>query len=129
MYEFAFNAHSGLRYVVLLLGVLTALYAVAGMVRKTTVDKAGLTLHRTFTVLLDVQMLLGILTLLSGRLFSQLIGHIVLMIAAIAVAHLGLVRLKKADPAQRSYGMLLASSAIPLALIIAGILAIQRAII
>jgi hypothetical protein len=129
MYEFAFNAHSGLRYLVLLVGVITALYAVVGMMRRTVLDKAALTLLRIFTGVLDVQVLVGILTLISGRFYGQLMGHIVLMIAAVAVAHLGVVRLKKAEPAQRSYGLVLAASLIPLALIVAGILAIQRAVV
>jgi hypothetical protein len=129
MYEFAFNTHSGFRYLVLLVGLLTALYALVGMLRKTPVDKPALTLLRVFVVTLDIQMVLGILTLISGRFFGQLIGHLVLMIAAIAVAHLGAVRLKNADPAQRGYGLVLAASLIPLALIVGGILAIQRAIV
>ena len=129
MYEFAFNAHSGWRYLVLLVGVLTALYALVGMMRKTPVDKTALTLVRVFGGVLDVQLLLGIVTLISGRFFGQLIGHLVLMIAALAVAHLGAVRLKKAEPAQRRYGLVLATALIPLALIIGGILAIQRAIV
>jgi hypothetical protein len=129
MYEFAFNAHSGLRYLVLLVGVLTALYGIAGMLRKTPVDKTAVTLVRVFGVTLDIQLLLGIVTLISGQFFGQLIGHIVLMIAAVAVAHLGAVRLKKAAPAQRGYGLVVASALIPLALIIGGILAIQRAIV
>jgi hypothetical protein len=129
MYNFAFNAHSGFRYLVLLVGLLTALYALVGLIRKTPVNKPALTLLRVFVVTLDIQMVLGILTLISGRFFGQLIGHLVLMTAAIAVAHLGAVRLKKAEPAQRGYGMVLASALIPLVLIVGGILAIQRAIV
>jgi hypothetical protein len=133
MYDFAFNAHSGLRYLVLLLGVLAALYALVGMMRKRPVDNAGMTLLRVWTVLLDIQFLLGVLTLIAlimeGRFTGQLIGHLVLMVAAIAVAHLGAIKLKKADPATRSYGAMLATSLIPLLVIIGGILAIGRPIV
>lgn len=129
MYDFAFNAHSGLRYLVLLLGVLTAGYALVGYTRKTPVDKAGMTLLRLFTAAIDVQVLLGILTLITGRFYGALIGHLFMMIAAAAVAHLGAVRLKKAEPTTRGWGMLLATALIPLALMIAGILAIQRPIV
>ena len=129
MYEFAFNAHSGLRYLILLLAVIAAVYALIGLPRKQPVDKAGLTMLRIFTVLLDIQVVLGVLTLVSGRYFSQLIGHIVMMIGAVAVAHLGAVRLKNAEAERRGYGLLLASVLIPLALILAGILAIQRPIV
>ena len=129
MYDFAFNAHSGLRYLILLLGVLTALYALVGMLRKQPVDKPGLTMLRVWTVLLDIQFLLGIITILTGRFYPQLMGHLVMMIAAIAVAHLGAVRLKKAEPAARTNGLLLASTLVPLALIVAGIIAIGRSIV
>jgi hypothetical protein len=129
MYDFAFNAHSGLRYLVLLVGVLTTLYALVGMAQKKPVDKTGLTLLRFFAGALDLQLLLGIVTLVTGRFYPQLIGHLVMMVAAIAVAHLGAVRLKKAAPEARGNGMLLASSLIPLLLILAGIIAIGRAIV
>ena len=129
MYSFAFNAHSGLRYLVLLLALLTALIALAGFVRKQPASKAGLTLLRVFTILLDIQVALGIVTLVTGRFYAQLMGHLVMMIAAVAVAHLGAIRLKQATPELRGSGRLLAASLIPLLLIIAGILAIQRPIV
>ncbi|HEY0811561.1 MAG TPA: hypothetical protein VGD49_15430 [Longimicrobiales bacterium] len=129
MHEFSLNAHSGMRYLVLLLGALTALYALIGLVKKTPVDKTGLTLLRLFTVFFDVQVLLGIITAITGRFYGALMGHVFIMVAAAAVAHLGAVRLKKAEPAAGSYGLVLAASLIPLALIIAGILAIQRAVV
>ncbi len=129
MDDFAFNAHSGLRYLILLLAGLTAVYALAGMLQKKPADKGGLTMVRIFTVLLDIQVVLGIITLITRGFFAQLIGHIVMMIAAVAVAHLGAVRMKKAAPEARSNGMLLATSLIVLLLIIAGILAIQRPIV
>jgi heme A synthase len=129
MYDFALNAHSGMRYLVLLLGVLTAAVALVGFMRKRPVDNAGLLLLRLFTAAIDIQVLLGIVTLITGRFFGALMGHIFMMIAAAAVAHLGSVRLKKAEPTARGYGMLLATALIPLALMIAGILAIQRPIL
>src|SRR5688572_24401192 len=132
MYDFAFNAHSGFRYLVLLLGILAALYALIGLMRKQPVDKTGMTMMRVWTVLLDIQFLLGVVTLIAlimaGRFTGQLIGHLVLMVAAVAVAHMGTMKLKKADPATRSYGSMLATALIPLLVIIGGILAIGRPI-
>jgi hypothetical protein len=133
MYEFALNAHSGLRYLVLLLGALAALYAVIGMMRKQPVDKTGLTLLRVWTMLLDVQFLAGVLTLIAllmaGRFYGQLIGHLVLMVGAVAVAHMGAIRLKKAEPAARGYGLMLATSLVPLLTIVGGILALGRDVV
>jgi hypothetical protein len=129
MYDIVFNAHSGLRYLILLMAVLTALVALIGMAQKKPVSTAGLAMLRVFVVLLDIQVLLGVLTLLTGRFYAQLIGHLVMMIAAVAVAHLASARLRKAPAEGRGHGKLLAGALIPLALIIAGILAIQRAIV
>ena len=133
MYDFAFNAHSGFRYLVLLVGVLAALYALIGLMRKQPVDKAGMSLMRVWTVVLDIQFLLGVLTLIAlimaGRFTGQLIGHLVLVVAAVAVAHMGTMKLKKADPGTRTYGSMLATALIPLLVIIGGILAIGRPIV
>ena len=129
MYDIVFNAHSGWRYLVLLLAVLTTLYALVGYIQKKPVDKAGLTMLRIFTAVLDIQVVLGILTLVTGDFYPQLIGHLVMMIGAVAIAHLGAVRLKKTAPEARSNGMLLTTSLIALLAIVGGILAIQRPIV
>ena len=41
MSNFLLNAHSGLRYLILLAGVLTVLYAVYGVASTRTYDKTG----------------------------------------------------------------------------------------
>jgi hypothetical protein len=129
MHDFALNAHSGLRYLILLLGVLTALLALVGMLQKRPAASAGLTLLRVFTVLLDIQLLLGLATLLTGRFRGQLIGHLVMMIAAIAFAHFASSNLRKQPAEQRSNGKLLTGALVPLLLIVAGIMAIRRPLI
>ena len=127
--NFIFQAHSGLRYLVLLIGLILVLYAAFGLSTRRPFDRNALLLLRVFVGLVDLQVLLGIATLITRAFFPALMGHIVLMIAAAAVAHLGAVRIKKTPEAERRYGMLLASALIPLALMIAGILAIQRPLI
>lgn len=129
MHDFALNAHSGLRYLILLLGVLTALMALIGMTQKRPASNAGLALLRVFTVLLDIQVLLGLATLLTGRFYAQLIGHLVMMVAAVAFAHFASSNLRKRPAEERSNGKLLTGALVPLLLIVAGIMAIQRAII
>lgn len=129
MLDFAFTAHFYVRYLVLLAAIVTALYASAGLTRKGNVDRGGIILLRGFAALVDIQVVLGILTLVSRPFYPPLIGHLVLMIAAAAVVHLGLVRLKQAVPERRTWAMLLMAALIPLLLMFAGILAIQRPII
>lgn len=127
--DFLFSAHSGTRYLVLLVGMITAIYALVGMAANRPFDRGALTLLRIFAGIIDLQIVLGIATIFARAWFPALIGHIVMMVAAAAVAHLGVVRLKKLPDAERRYGLLLASALIPLALMIGGILAIQRSII
>jgi heme A synthase len=124
-----FAIHSGNRYLVLLAAVLAVLYALVGIVARRPFDRGGLLLLRIFGGLLDLQIVLGIITLITRTYFAALIGHIIMMVAAAAVVHMGIVRLKKLPETQRRHGLLLASALVPLALMIGGILAIQRAII
>lgn len=124
-----FAMHSGNRYLVLLAGVLAVSYALVGMAARRPFDRGGLVLLRIFAGLVDLQIVLGIITLITRTYFPALIGHIILMVAAAAVLHMGTVRLKKLPAGQRRYGMLLATAAVSLALIVGGILAIQRPLI
>lgn len=123
-----FQAHSGFRYLVLLAAVAIIVYAVVGLAMKRPLDRGALTTFRFFVILLDIQLVLGIATLLTRPYFPALIGHIVLMVAAVAIAHLGAVRAKKAEP-PAGFGLILATTLIALALIVGGILAIQRPIV
>ncbi len=124
-----FTLHSHTRYLVLLVGALTVLYALFGLVTRRRFDTFGGVLLRIFAGVIDLQVLLGVLTLITRHFFPALIGHLTMMIAAAAVAHLAAIRLKRSPEMERSYGMLLAAGLIPLALIVAGILAIHRAIL
>ena len=78
---------------------------------------------------IDLQVLLGVITLVTRPFFPALIGHIVMMVAAAAVAHLGAVRLKKQPANERSYTALLVAGLLPLVIMVGGILALQRPII
>ena len=77
MSEIAFNAHSGVRYLVLLVGVIALLYANFGLARKKPVDKTGLTLLRIFVGVLDLQFLLGVITVLTRPFFSALVNFMI----------------------------------------------------
>ncbi|MGQ0562505.1 MAG: hypothetical protein ACT443_11595 [Gemmatimonadota bacterium] len=127
--NFFFQAHSGLRYLVLLAGAIVTLYALFGLLSRRPVDRGALVVLRVFAGLIDLQVLLGIITLLTRAFFPALIGHIAMMVAAAAVAHMGARRIRKTPEAERPYGLLLAAGLIPLLLIVGGILAIQRAVI
>lgn len=122
-------AHSGVRYLVLLAGVLVIGYAGYGVATKRPYDKQMRILGAAFTGFLDLQLLLGFATLFTSTFYSALTGHIVMMIFAVAVAHIVSFVMKRRPPEERTYMPHLVSAVIVLALIAGGILAIDRSII
>ncbi|HYI00210.1 hypothetical protein [Hyalangium sp.] len=122
-----FQAHSGLRYLVLLVGVVALAYFVSGLATKRPVDKGVRILGSAFAGLLDLQFLLGILMVAMGRYYPQLIGHIVMMLLAVVLTHVLMVRNRKRP--QPGYLLPLIAVAVSLALIAGGIMAIGRGLL
>jgi len=79
-----------------------------------------------YSGLMDLQILLGLILVLMGRYYPQLIGHIVLMVLAAAVVHVLLVKNRKR--AQPGYALPLVAVVVSLVLIVARILAIRPSI-
>jgi len=123
-----FYAHSGLRYLVLLLGAAAVVYYVAGWLRARPVDSMAGGLLRGFVVLLDVQILLGILLLMNIPFYGALSGHIVMMTAAAVVGHVIAVLHRRREDGQKSWALLLSGVMLPLLLVVGGIMAIGRPI-
>ena len=130
MNEFLFAAHSGFRYVVLVVGLGTAAAAAAALVGGPTSRPAHLSfrLFRVFVVLVDIQVLLGVAVILARPFLPIYIGHLAMMILALAGMHGLAVWLKRKPAAERAPGPILAGVAIALALISGGIMAIGRPI-
>lgn len=129
MVDFLFQAHSGLRYLVLLAGVAAALYALVGWMRGLRFGRTGRVLGRVFIGLLDLQVVLGLLLLVVIPFYPQLIGHIVMMVLAAAAAHTFSVVQKRRPPERRSFAFQFAGLALALVLIVGGILAIGRSVV
>lgn len=125
--EILFYAHSGLRYLVILLGVGGVLWFLAGLVRGRAVDSAAMGLFRAFVVVLDFQILLGILLLMNMPFYAALSGHIVMMAAAAVVGHAVAVMHRRRD--DDSWALLLTGVVLPLLLVVGGIMAIGRPIL
>ena len=128
MAEILFRFHSGWRYVVLLAAVIALALPLIGL-RSATLSNGALRALRVFTVVLDVQLLLGIVLLFVRPFFAQLIGHIVMMVAAVALAHLLAVTIRKRPPERRTPALAATGVGISLLLMVAGILAIERPLI
>ncbi len=125
--NFLFQAHSGLRYLVLLAGLVALAYFVSGLAMKRPVTKAVRILGSSFMGLLDLQVLLGIILVAMGRFYPQLIGHIVMMLLAAAETHaLLVINRKRPSP---GYLLPLIAVLVALALIAGGIMAIGRGVL
>lgn len=123
-----FMAHSGVRYLVLLTAVIALLLALLSL-RRGALSRAGEIAGRVYVGVLDLQFLLGLGTVLTRPFIPQYIGHIVMMLLAVALMHAVSVAVKKRPEGARPPGMLAAGIAGTLVLIIVGITAIGRPIV
>jgi hypothetical protein len=123
------HAHSGLRYLVLLAGVVALFYALAGVLAGRPYDRGMRVVGASFAGLLHLQVLLGFVLLVSGRFYPQLIGHIFMMLAAAVTAQLPLSVLRRRPPEARTYMPHLVATAAALLLVWGGVLAIGRGLL
>lgn len=124
-----FHAHSGVRYLVLLAGVLSLLYSLVAMLRNRPWDRPGRILLMSFVGFLDLQVLLGIILVFVWAFYPMLWGHLVMMILAALVAHIAAGLNKRRAPEARSHLVAVLGSAGALILIVGGIMAIGRSIL
>jgi len=124
-----FHAHSGMRYVVLLVGVLVIAYALRGVLTRRPYDHTMRVLAAVFTASIDLTALLGLSYLFVGTFYPQLGGHIITMVLAVIVAHVVSAVMKRRPPAERTYMPHVVGTAVVLGLIATGILAIGRPIV
>jgi heme A synthase len=129
MSNFLLNAHSGLRYLILLGGVLTVLYAAFGVAARRPYDKPMRILASSFVGTMHLQILLGLALLFSGRFQPALTGHIFMMLFAAAAAQIPVSVMRRRPEEQKSYLPHGIGALAALAMIAAGILAIGRPIV
>jgi len=123
------DAHSGARYLVLILGVAVIAYAAYGMATSRPYDKTMRILASSFTAALDLTVLFGLALIFSGTFYPALGGHIVMMVLAVAVAHIVSAVVRKRPLEQRTYAPHLVSALVVLALVTVGAMAIGRSIV
>jgi hypothetical protein len=124
-----FHAHSGLRYLLLLAAVVALAIHLYGRFAGRPYSGAARISGAAFVGLLDVQLVVGLVLLAVWPFHGALIGHIVMMLLAVAAAH-GLrvwARRSAADPERYLRAAL--AVAVPLVLIVGGILAIGRSVV
>lgn len=114
MYTAAIVLHSVLRWVVIVLGVIAVTRALAGRSGGRSWTAADATPGRLYTIALDVQMLIGLLLYFvfshilsiasadweramgNSAIRYWVVEHLASMVIAIALSHVGTVRVRKA---------------------------------
>lgn len=123
------HAHSGFRYLVLLMGLVVIGYAAFGLITKAQYGKPMRVLSAIFTGVTDLTVVLGLSLLFTRPFYSQLGGHIVMMILATAIAHVVHGVMKRRPPETQTYTPHIVGTLAVLACIVAGIMAIGRPIV
>jgi uncharacterized membrane protein YphA (DoxX/SURF4 family) len=122
-----FAAHSGVRYLVLLMGLVALVWFAWGKASGRPFSRPAPALLAGFVGFLDVQVLMGLVLLIGGRRPAAIWGHLATMLlAAVAIHTVAAVHNRRPGPA--GYGLPLFGVALTLGLIVLGILSIGRPI-
>lgn len=120
------HAHSGLRYLVLLAGIVALGWALYGYLARHPYGRGMRITAASFAGLLHLQVLLGFVIIVSGRFYGALIGHIFMMLLAAAAAQVPLSVMRRRPPEQRTHLPHAVCTGLALLLIWGGVLAIGR---
>lgn len=103
MYNTLMMAHSGWRWLVVLIGVIFLVKMLLGLVQKGKWGKLDRQLGLFTTIAVDIQVLLGLIIWVMGSWWTagganpRSFEHPFLMLAALGVMHVGWGRAKKAS--------------------------------
>lgn len=124
------HAHSGLRYLVLLAGLVAVVYAATGLLRGRAYDRGMRITSLAYAGFLHLQVLVGLFLLVSGRFQpTALIMHIFLALMAAVVAQLPPSVMRRRPPEERTYAPHLVGTVASLALIVLAILSLGRSVL
>ena len=123
------QAHSALRYLVLAAGLVGTVFPLVYVVAKRPYDRGLRIACSSFAGLLHLQVLLGLVVVMTGRFSPMLIGHIFMMFAAAAVVQIPLSVMRRRQPEERTAMPHLIAGIVTMALIWGGIAAIGRGIL
>lgn len=120
-----FQAHSGLRFLVLVAGLIALAVLAWGWSGRRPFAGQSRASMAVFAGVLDLQVLLGVGLLLTRPFYGALMGHIVMLFAALGVVHALSVYARRQDDARRAHAVALAGVVLALLLIVGGIMAIR----
>jgi heme A synthase len=124
-----FHAHSGLRFLILLVGIVAVVNYTLARRSKRAPSRGDRILMAIFTGLLDLQLLLGVGIVATGLFYPALMGHIGMMVFAVVLAHVCSVAARRTTDPVRAHTLRLVGALGALLLIVGGIQAIGRAIL
>ena len=123
-----YHAHSGIRYLVLLLGLATLVMALYGVATRRPYENRMRVTAGVFAVSLQVNILLGLALLFTNRGFYPALGiHVILMLGAAVVAQVVPSVMRRRPIDQRTYMPHAVGAAATLAIVVFGILSIPGA--
>lgn len=121
-----YHAHSGVRYLVLLMALVVIVLAAHGLASRRAATRADRITMSVFTGVLDLQVLLGLGLIVAGIFYGALMGHLMMMILAVVAAHAAGAMARKSSDHRRAHLLRLAGAGLALLLIIGGVMAIGR---
>ncbi|NTU65593.1 MAG: hypothetical protein HGB05_19880 [Chloroflexi bacterium] len=124
--DFILGLHSLVRWLVVVAAVIAVVRYVIDLVGKSPDAELGRKLMMAYTILLDVNVLLGIILLVGraigvGQILPIWIEHAVTNLIAVVIAHIFAARAKKQADAKRTAAWRLAGVLISIALIVMGV--------
>ena len=121
-----FHAHSGLRYLVLLAGAVALVVTALGVFGRKPYERPSRIPMAVFPGTMDLQLLLGIVMVGFGCFYPAVMGHLMMMVLAVAAAHALSIFARKQTDGKRAHTMALVGVVLALGLIVGGISAIGR---
>ncbi|MDT8340031.1 MAG: hypothetical protein RQ751_00845 [Longimicrobiales bacterium] len=121
---FLLHAHSGLRYLILLLGLAVVVYALRGALNRAPYDNRMRVMAGVFALLMYLNVFVGLAALFGRPFQPYLIGHVLVMVFAAVTAHLVPAVMKRRPMEERTYLPHAVGAVVALALTVAGILAL-----
>lgn len=123
--------HSKLHHSIYLLAALSLVFPLLALVKKTPITSLGMGLIRTYSIVITIQLLIGISQLIMrwsdfGEGLRYRLEHATLMIVAVALVHMAPRFVKRGDTAGNRNALLMLLGS--LVLVLLGVSLIQRAI-
>lgn len=123
-----FHAHSGLRYLVLLVAFAAVVWFLWGWLARRPYERPGRIVMAAYVGLVDIQVAIGLILFLAGRRPPGIHAHLGLMVLAAVVLHVASA-ISKRRPGPPRHVLPLAGSLLAATLVIAGILAIRDSVV